>query len=259
MNENHLTQETIDTGSNGDANEKNGLSAKAAIHPVLAGGAILVGAGLAYVAAKAISKSVEENLVARDVHIETSIAIDKTPAELYSFWRDFKNLPLFMRNLESVTELDQGKTHWVAKPGNGARVEWDAEIYNEIENELIAWRSVENADVVNAGSVRFQSAPEGHGTYVRIAMNYNPPAGKRGASLAPLLGADPAQFIKEDLRRLKQMMEAGEVATIAGQSSGRSEGAEPVRDRKAATMGDSDETPAEKSKDMAMVSQGEIQ
>ena len=239
MDETHLTQKLIDgsNGSNSDANQKKGLYAKAADHPFLAGGAILVGAGLAYAAARVISKTSEDSAVAHDVHIETSIAIDKSPAELFTFWRDFKNLPLFMKNLESVTELEPVLTHWVAKPIDGVRVEWDAEIYNEIENELIAWRSVESADVVNAGSVRFQRAPEGHGTYVRIAMNYNPPAGKFGASLAHLLGAEPAQLIKEDLRRLKQMMEAGEVATIAGQSSGRAEEAAPIGERKAATMG----------------------
>jgi uncharacterized membrane protein len=133
-----------------------------------------------------------------------------------------------MRNLESVTELDGTRSHWVAKGPAGARVEWDAEIYNEKENELIAWRSLENADVVNAGSVRFQPGPTGHGTFVRVSMNYNPPAGKVGATLAQLLGAEPAQLIKEDLRRLKQVMEAGEIATIDGQTSGRAADAEPI-------------------------------
>jgi len=223
MNDNWLTQQEIDGGqvSLEDTARKTGLAAKAASHPFLAGGAILVGAGLAYATAKVISKTIEGKGVASDIHVETSIAIDKSPEELYSFWRDFKNLPLFMNNLESVSTLDGGQTHWVARGIGGARVEWDAEIYNEIENELIAWRSLENADIVNAGSVRFQAAPTGHGTYVRIAMNYNLPTGTVGATLAQLLGTEPSQLIKEDLRRLKQMLEAGEIATIEGQSSGR--------------------------------------
>ena len=116
-----------------------------------------------------------------------------------------------MKNLESVTVLDESRSHWVAKGIGAAKVEWDAEIYNEKENELIAWRSLENADVVNAGSVRFQKAPQGQGTYVRVTVNYNPPAGKLGATLAQLLGGEPKQLIKEDLRRLKQLMEAGEI------------------------------------------------
>jgi uncharacterized membrane protein len=165
-------------------------------------------------------RNADEN-VARDVHIETSIAIDKSPAELYSFWRDFRNLPLFMNNLESVTELDNQRTHWVAKGIAGSKVEWDAEIYNEKENELIAWRSLENADVVNAGSVRFEPDPQGHGTHLRVTMNYNPPAGKAGATIAQLLGAEPSQLIEEDLRRLKQIMEADQVASVATPSSSK--------------------------------------
>jgi uncharacterized membrane protein len=242
MHETHLTQEMIDGGPAGatDKGEDSGLIAKALDHPVLAGGAVLVGAGLAFAAARIIGGSGEHSGVANEVHVETSIAIDRPAAELYAFWRDFRNLPLFMKNLESVSELEQGRTHWVAKGLNGVRVEWDAEIYNEIENELIAWRSLDNADVVNAGSVRFQEGPEGHGTYVRIAMNYNPPAGKIGAALAQLLGAEPAQLIREDLRCLKQMLEAGEVATIAGQSSGRS-AIESATETKGSTMGDPEE------------------
>ena len=204
----------------GTDNETNGLRARAAKHPLLAGSVVLVGAGLAYAATRALLKS-EDSSVARDAHIETSIAIEKSPEELYAFWRDFTNLPLFMRNLDSVTVLDDKRSHWVAIGPGGTHVEWDAEIYNEIENELIAWRSLEDADVVNAGSVRFQDGPTGHGTFVRVTVNYNPPAGKVGASLAQLLGGEPSQLIKEDLRRLKQLAESGEIATIDGQTSGR--------------------------------------
>jgi uncharacterized membrane protein len=207
MNESLLTQDVIDGSGNGSA-EKGGLYAQAAKHPILAGGIVLVGAGLAFAAARVLNKT--EGDVARDVHIETSIAIDKSPEELYAFWRDFANLPLFMRNLDSVTQLDATRSHWIATGPAGTYVEWDAEIYNEKENELIAWRSLENADVINAGSVRFQAGPQGHGTFVRVTVNYNPPAGAIGASLAKLLGAEPEQLIKEDLRRLKQIMEAGE-------------------------------------------------
>jgi uncharacterized membrane protein len=133
--------------------------------------------------------------------------------------------------------LDQKRSHWVAKGPAGIRVEWDAEIYNEEENRLIAWRSLENADIDNAGSVRFQAGPQGHGTFVRVTMNYNLPAGKVGAGLAQLIGAEPSQLIKEDLRRLKQVMEAGEIPTTEGQPSGRSPAATTAPETKVATMG----------------------
>ena len=204
-------------------------------HPLVTGGLLLVGAGLAYAIAKKINSDANGE-VARDAHLETSIAIDKSPAELFTFWRDFKNLPLFMTNLESVTELGDGNTHWIAKGPGGARIEWDAEVYNEKENELIAWRSLENADVVNAGSVRFQPGPQGHGTYLRVSMNYNPPVGKVAATIAEVVGASPLSLIKTDLRQLKQIMETGEVATIDGQTSGRAEEAEPITNQKPAAM-----------------------
>ena len=219
MKEAPLTQEKID-GSEEVLSDTPSVGSRVSKRHLLTGTVVLAGAGLAYAAARALMKN-DGPSVARDVHIEKSISIDKLPAELFSFWRDFTNLPLFMRNLDSVTILDATRSHWVARGPAGTQVEWDAEIFNEIENELIAWRSTENAEVVNAGSVRFEKAPKGHGTFVRVTMNYNPPAGNVGASLAQLMGAEPGQLIKEDLRRLKQLAEAGEIATIDGQSSGR--------------------------------------
>ena len=159
--------------------------------------------------------------VARDVHVEQSITINKPPAELYSFWRELENLPRFMKHLESVITLSSGISRWVAKGSAGEVVEWDAEIYNEKENELISWRSLPGSDFVNAGTVRFEPAPGGRGTIVRVTMNYNVPGGRVTAALARLLGQAPDQIIANDLRRLKQIMETGEVATIEGQPSGR--------------------------------------
>ncbi len=222
-----MKQEPI-TQVDGESN-KSGLYAKAAKHPLVTGGMILAGAGLAYAAVRTIQSAGEKT--ARETHIELSIAIDRTPEELYAFWRDFKNLPLFMSNLKSVDDLGENRSHWIAGTPEGGLVEWDAEIFNDKENEMIAWRSLENADVIHAGSVRFQAAAEGHGTYVKVTMNYNPPGGKLGATIAKLIGANPARLIKDDLRRLKQLMETGEIATIAGQTSGRSEQAEPIASR----------------------------
>ena len=156
------------------------------------------------------------------VKVEKSITINKSPEELYRFWRNFENLPRFMNHLESVRTTDGNRSHWVAKAPAGSTVEWDAEIYNEKENELIAWRSLEGADVDNAGSVRFEPATGGRGTVVRVTLKYDPPGGALGALVAKLFGEEPSQQIDEDLRRFKQVMEAGEAATTEGQPSGRS-------------------------------------
>jgi uncharacterized membrane protein len=158
----------------------------------------------------------------RGIKVEKSITINKSPEELYRFWRNFENLPRFMDHLESVQVTGGNRSHWVAKAPAGKTVEWDAEIYNEKENELIAWRSLEGADVDNAGSVRFQPAPGGRGTEVKVVLKYDPPGGVIGATIAKLFGEEPSQQIEEDLRRFKQVMETGEITTTTGQPSGRS-------------------------------------
>ena len=158
----------------------------------------------------------------RGIKVEKTVTIDKSPEELYRFWRNFENLPRFMNHLESVRVTGGNRSHWVAKAPAGRSVEWDAEIYNEKENELIAWRSLEGADVDSAGSVHFQAAPGGRGTVVKVVLKYDPPGGIIGAAIAKLFGEEPSQQIEEDLRRFKQVMETGETPTTTGQPSGRS-------------------------------------
>ncbi|MEO8433406.1 MAG: SRPBCC family protein [Pyrinomonadaceae bacterium] len=166
--------------------------------------------------------------VAKDFHVEKSITINSTPAELYNFWRNLENLPRFMENLESVTPLSMNRSHWVAKGPGGKSIEWDAEILNEKENEFIAWRSLSHADVDNAGTVHFTEVPGGRGTEVKVTVNYNAPGGTAGMLLAKLFGTEPGQLIEHNLKRLKQLMETGGIPTAEGQPSGRSEQAAPL-------------------------------
>ena len=116
MTESTLTQEIIDHGDTENGDRADGLLAKAKQHPILAGGAVLAGAGLAYAAVKAVQGAADN--VAREIHVETSILIDKAPPELYEYWRDFQHLPLFMNHLVSVTRTDTHKTRWIAKTFN---------------------------------------------------------------------------------------------------------------------------------------------
>jgi uncharacterized membrane protein len=157
----------------------------------------------------------------RGIKLEKSVNINRPPEELYRFWRNFENLPRFMNHLESVRETGPGRSHWTAKAPAGSTVEWDAEIYNEKEGEMIAWRTLEGADVASAGSVHFESAEGGRGTLVRVVLKYDPPGGKLGALVARLFGENPEQQITEDLGRFKQLMETGQVATGEAQPSAR--------------------------------------
>jgi uncharacterized membrane protein len=157
------------------------------------------------------------------VRVLKSVTINRTPEELYKFWRDFQNLPRFMKHLESVQVTDDKRSHWTARGPAGTRVEWDAEIFEDRPNELIAWRSLDGADVDNVGTVRFDRAPGGRGTVVRVNLQYRPPAGIIGKVVAKLFGEDPEWQIKDDLRRFKQVMETGEVVTTEGQPAGRAD------------------------------------
>lgn len=180
-----------------------------------------------------LSRRDNANTPGAAMRVAQSITINRSPEELYRFWRDFQNLPRFMKHLESVQvvspqtgatmgEAREERSHWVAKGPAGMRVEWDAAILEDHPNELISWRSLEGATVENAGSVRFERAPGGRGTVVRVKLQYAPPAGVIGATVAKLLGEDPEWQVKDDLRRFKQVMETGEIITTEGQSAGRS-------------------------------------
>jgi len=146
----------------------------------------------------------------RGIHVRESVRLELPVADAYRFWRRLENLPQFMTHLHYVTETLDGRSHWVACGPAGLAVEWDAEIINEVENQVIGWRSLPGSDVVTAGSVNFDTAREGRSTQVSVHLQYAPPAGKAGALIASLFGREPSQTIREDLRHLKQLLEAGE-------------------------------------------------
>jgi uncharacterized membrane protein len=144
----------------------------------------------------------------RSIRIEHEISVGSPREECYRFWRAFENLPRFMSHLERVDVVDSRRSHWVANGPAGTRVEWDAELVNDVPNQRIAWRSLEGSDVDSAGSVVFdETAPSGV-TVVRVKMNYRPPAGVVGDTVAKLLGEDPETQVADDLRRFKWIVEA---------------------------------------------------
>jgi uncharacterized membrane protein len=152
--------------------------------------------------------------------VEESVTINRPIEELYRFWRNLENLPQFMHHLESVERVTDTLSRWRAKGPGGKTIEWNAEIINEVPNQVIGWRSIEGSDVVSAGSVNFDDAGPGRGTRVRVRLQYSPPGGKVGAAVARLLGRDAATEIREDLRRFKQLVETGEVPATKDQPRG---------------------------------------
>jgi len=147
----------------------------------------------------------------RGVHVREAVRLEVPLADVYGFWRRLENLPRFMTHLDRVTETSSANSHWVAIGPAGLRVEWDAEIFNEVENKVIAWRSLSGSDVATAGSVKFDSVRSGRSTQVSVHLQYAPPAGRAGALVASLFGREPSQTVREDLRHLKHLLEAGEI------------------------------------------------
>jgi uncharacterized membrane protein len=145
------------------------------------------------------------------IRVEEVTTINRPIEDVYRFWRRLENLPRFMKHLESVEVIDDRHSRWRAKGLAGKIVEWEAEIVQDVRDEWIAWRTIKG-DVPNSGSVRFRRAPGARGTEVRVQMQYSPPAGRIGRSVAALFGQSPEQQVHEDLHRFKQLLETGEVS-----------------------------------------------
>jgi uncharacterized membrane protein len=158
----------------------------------------------------------------RMLRLEASVTVKRTPEEVYRFWHNLENLPIFMSHLESVRMMGQRSSHWTARAPSGRTVEWDAEIIEDRPRELIAWRTVDGTNVQNSGSVRFVPAPGGRGTEIRVEMQFSPPGGRVGAAVAKMFGEHPYQQVRDDLRRFKQVIETGEVARSEGSPDGMS-------------------------------------
>ena len=148
-----------------------------------------------------------------DVLVGRTVSINRSRQELYAFWRDFRNLPQFMDNIQSVTVLDESRSHWVVRAPAGRTVEWDARIVEDEPGEVIAWESVGDASVRNSGRIEFRDSANGRGTLVTATLVYDPPAGGVGELVAKLFQREPKVQARQDLRRFKQLMETGEVAT----------------------------------------------
>ncbi len=189
--------------------------------PLIAGGSVLLLRG---VTRRSIAYRVLGiNRTGQDgaVRVERTGTILRSQDELYRFWRDFSNLPKFMQHLESVEVMDEKRSRWTAKAPAGVKVEWEAEIVEDKENEVIAWRSLPGAQVENSGRVTFRPAPKERGTEVKVVLDYKPPAGSLGAAIARFTGEEPGEQVREDLRHFKMLMESGEIISTEGQPTGR--------------------------------------
>jgi uncharacterized membrane protein len=142
----------------------------------------------------------------RAVKVEHTVVVNRPRSEVYAFWRDFRNLPRFMELVESVESTGPEEARWRARGPGGSSIEWTAKLINDVQDSIIAWKSIGSPDIANAGSVNFRDV-EGGGTEVRLVFEWQPPAGRVGSTVARILGQDPDLRAREDLRRFKLLME----------------------------------------------------
>ena len=154
------------------------------------------------------------------IKMEKAVTINRSPDEIYSFWRQLENLPRFLQHIQSVTQLGDGISHWAVRTSHGKQLEWDARLIEDKPGQMLSWQSLDGADVDNAGSVWFTPATGGRGTVVKVSMKYSPPGGKFGAMLAKVFGDSAEKQMSEDLFRLKSLLETGEIPTTQGQPHG---------------------------------------
>ncbi|MEU6431690.1 SRPBCC family protein [Microbispora sp. NPDC046973] len=187
--------------------------------PAAVAGAVAAATGAgAYAAARACGRRPDAG-PGEGLDLHAAVTVKRPRDQVYRFWHRFERLPAFMARVESVTTAD-GVTHWTARGPAGKAVEWDAEIVEDVRDEVISWRSTGTTLVPNSGTVRFGEAPGGRGTEVRVHLRYDPPGGRAGLAVARLLGEHPEQQVRDDLRRFKQVMETGEVVRSEGGREG---------------------------------------
>lgn len=150
------------------------------------------------------------------IHITERFIVNKPKEEVYAFWRNFENLPKFMKHLASVEERDEKTSYWRANlPGEIVKLSWNAEITREEENAYIGWQSVEGSMVDNAGKIEFNDALNGLGTELNIEISYFPPAGSLGQGIAKLLNGVFEKMIRKDITNFKHFVEGDEYKTYA--------------------------------------------
>lgn len=155
------------------------------------------------------------------MHAKAAVTVKRPLDEVYGFWHEFENLPRFMTHIESVRMTGNGRSHWVAStPLMPKKLEWDAQIVEDVPNRLISWRTVDDSTIPNSGSVRFGPAPGGRGTEVVVELDFDVPGGRLAELVAKMLGEEPVLEVEDDLRRFKQVMETGEIIRSEGSPDG---------------------------------------
>lgn len=166
----------------------------------------------------ATNDDLAKELNKRGEHLTRAVTIQRDPSSLYQAWRGFQSLPRLIDQVEQVQELSETRTRWTVRGPGDKTYTWEADIIRDEPDAVIAWKA--DGDVAHSGSINFRPLPFHRGTEVKVSIEYIPPAGQIGTALAKLFGAGPKEILDRALHRFRQAMEAGELATTAGQPVG---------------------------------------
>lgn len=198
------------------AARSRGSGARIAATVAAVGGATALGAVL-------IKKSRAGSVSHRSMQHSASVAINRPIEECYRYWRDPQKLPTFFKNLKEVHTIGNDRLELVTRGPKGQEISRAMIVTEDVPNQSLAWRSIEDRRFTESGSVRFEPLAGGKGTIVRLHVSHEIPSATARV-VTSLLGHDPALRLRKTLLRFKQMLEAGEIATTEGQPAGRSAG-----------------------------------
>lgn len=167
-----------------------------------------------------VFKAAKSQLSSDRSSAKATFLVNSSSQKAYDLWRNFENLPHFMSHLKSVRALDGQRSEWVAFGPMDREVRWTAEITEDRQNERISWRALPGSEIENSGFVEFRPDPQNRGTFVTAQVQYGLPGGPVSVGLATMLGKHPEFVVREDVRRFKALVEAGETPTTVGQTHG---------------------------------------
>jgi len=170
-----------------------------------------------------------KNTEIKEHKVHCAITTLRPAAEVYMFWKRLENFPKFMNEVEDIVRLTDTKSRWKLELRPGVKVEWEAEIVEDVPDRLIAWKTTGRSNVTTDGRVKFYPSVNGRGTVIEVLLDYSIPGGKFAELAAKIWGEDPYAIVHKNLNRFKAYLETGEVPTTEGQTSGREKDAKVLK------------------------------
>ena len=154
-----------------------------------------------------------------DNNVEANVLIHRPVDEVFSFYRNFKNLPTFLGDVMDVEQIDTVTSRWIIQGPLGIKARWMTRVTEERTNELIRYETVTLPILRTSWEIHFAAGPEVGETAVREVMKV--PLGTLGRVALALIGKFPAKEVPSNLHRLTQVLETGGVTDTSHVAAGK--------------------------------------